>query len=139
MPDCATTGSPMPDTDDAEREVRAGVDGEGVRRGEHVPGHRLQCGAGDTEREADDQPATARGKREATTTDASAPSTRPVRAFQTSATPTFAVPWVVSTAASTATSAIPATRSRTPSAGRATLVERLPARACVAVPVTATS
>lgn len=39
----------------AEREVRTGVDGEGVGRGEHVAAHRLQDGAGRAERHADEQ------------------------------------------------------------------------------------
>src|SRR5690242_15500938 len=44
-----------------------------------------------------------RGSREAMTTDASAGSARPVRALRTSAGPTAAVPWVMSTTARAAT------------------------------------
>src|SRR5688500_89261 len=48
-------------------------------------------------------PAVIRGSREAMTTDASAASARPVRALKTSAGPTAAVPWVMSTTARAAT------------------------------------
>ena len=86
-------------------EVRAGVDGEGVGRGQRVAGQRLQRGAGDAQRERRRRaPASRRGSREATSTRAASSSSPPSReAEQVERRRPSVVPWVRCTAATTST------------------------------------